>query len=291
MFQALKQIKHRMGRWRWLLGGRQTTADFYAEAIISIACRWEGEVQPLLTYTAMFDVLRQRQFNGSFWELGGGYSTILAPLSLGLSLNQIYSVDFNPDKYHRILNAKRNTHKFLSKINLMSQITVSLEQVEQGVNLICDRLEAFEADELHRTLTKYGYQTPMQNIGYVGWKSELLKDFWNHDAANVEKAFYENFDAMTGEGLCSQIAADRPQIDALFLDCGELSSVAEFVLLEPILQPGSFLLLHDIRYPKSIKNFLVATYLELCPDWEVIYTDFATQQGGMVAKRRENRGA
>jgi hypothetical protein len=289
MIQALKQIKHGMTRWRWLLGGRQTPADFYAESVISIACRWNGEVQPLLTYTAMFDVLRQRQFSGSFWELGGGYSTILAPLSLDLPLNQIYSVDFNLDKYHRILNSKRNTQKFLSKINLMSEITVSLEQVEQSLSLICDRLEAFETDELHRTLAKYGYQTPVQNIGHVGWKSELLNDFWGHDAANLEKSFYESFDAMTGARLCSQIVADRPQIDAFFLDRGELSSVAEFVLLEPILQPGSFLLLHDIRYPKSIKNFLVATYLELCPDWEVIYTDFATLQGGMVARRRETQ--
>ena len=273
------------------MGGRRTAADFYAESIISIACRWEGEVQPLLTYTAMFDVLRQRQFTGSFWELGGGYSTVLAPLSLGLPLQQIYSVDFNPAKYHRILNSKRNTQEFLQQINLMSEITVSLEQVELGVNLICDRLEAFDTESLQQALAKYGYQNPVQNGEHAGWKSKLLKDFWDHDAANVESAFYEDFDAMTGDRLCSQIAADRPQIDALFLDCGELSSVAEFVLLEPILQPGSFLLLHDIRYPKSIKNFLVATYLELCPDWEVIYTDFATQQGGMVARRRESRGA
>lgn len=288
MFQALRQIKHRMTYWQWLLGGRQTAADLYAESIISIACRWEGEVQPLLTYTAMFDVLRQRQFTGSFWELGGGYSTILAPLSLGLSTSQIYSVDFNPDKYHRILNSKRNTQKFLSKINLLSEMTVSLEQVENGLSLICDRLEAFDAECLQQALAKYGYQNPVQNVEHAGWKSRILKDFWDHGAAKVETVFYENFDAMTGEKLCSQIVADRPQIDALFLDCGELSSVAEFVLLEPILQPGSFLLLHDIRYPKSIKNFLVATYLELCPDWEVIYTDLATKQGGLVAIRLEN---
>ena len=93
---------------------------------------------------------------------------------------------------------------------------------------------------------------------------------------------------MTGPKLCSEIAADGPAVDALFLDCGELSSVAEFVLLEPILQVGGYLLPHDIRYPKSIKNFLVATYLELSLDWQVLYSELASPQGGMVAVRREN---
>jgi hypothetical protein len=58
----------------------------------------------------MFDVLQQRRFEGSFWELGGGYySTVLAPLSIGPAWDQIYSVDFNPDKYHRIFNSRKHT--------------------------------------------------------------------------------------------------------------------------------------------------------------------------------------
>ena len=93
---------------------------------------------------------------------------------------------------------------------------------------------------------------------------------------------------MTGPKLCSEIVADGPAVDALFLDCGELSSVVEFALLEPTLPAGGYLLLHDIRYPKSIKNFLVATYLELSLDWEVLYSDLVSPQGGMVAIRREN---
>ena len=189
MIQALKQLKHRMIRTRWLVGGRQTPEDFYAESIISIACRWDGEVQPLLTYTAMFDVLRQRCFKGSFWELGGGYSTVLAPLSLGLAWDQIYSVNFNPDKYHRILNSRKHTNSFLSKINLMSQITVSFEQVEHSVNLICDRLGAFEVEDLQQAFAKYGYQMPVQDIGGGDWKSKLLKDFWGHIGANSETGF------------------------------------------------------------------------------------------------------
>jgi hypothetical protein len=88
---------------------------------------------------------------------------------------------------------------------------------------------------------------------------------------------------MTGPKLCSEIAADGPAVDGLSLDCGELSSVAEFSLLEPILPIGGYLLLHDIRYPKPIKNFLMAAYLELSSDWEGIYTDLATPHGRWLA--------
>jgi hypothetical protein len=146
---------------------------------------------------------------------------VLAPLSLGLAWDQIYSVDFNPDKYHRILNSRKHAKSFLSKINLMSKITVSLEQIEHSVNLICDRLGALEVESSQQALTKYEYQIPMQDIGAGEWKSKILRDFWAHIGVNSERKFYDRFDAITEPELCSEIAADGPEVDALFLNCGE----------------------------------------------------------------------
>ena len=51
----------------------------------------------------------------------------------------------------------------------------------------------------------------------------------------------------------------------------------------PTMKCGSYALLHDIYYPKSIKNFLVAIYLELDDSWEILYLDNASPQGGLVA--------
>ena len=74
-------------------------------------------------------------------------------------------------------------------------------------------------------------------------------------------------------------------IDAVFLDCGEASSLAEFIALENSLLSGSYVLLHDIHFPKSIKNFLLATLLSLDPAWEILYQDSISKQGGMVARK------
>ena len=100
-----------------------------------------------------------------------------------------------------------------------------------------------------------------------------------------EIAFYREFDAITGERECSRIAASELQIDAVFLDCGEASSLAEFLALEHRLESGSYVLLHDIYFPKSIKNFLLGALLTLDSDWEILYQDNISKQGGLVAKK------
>ena len=129
ILRYLKRLSiHRIHYWKWIFGNRKTPQDFYAEATVSIAARWEGEIDPLLTYTGMFDKLRQRKFSGSFWELGGGYSTILAPLSLRIPMSSIHSIDFDPMKYHRILNNRANSKKFLSQINLYPKLQLALSR-------------------------------------------------------------------------------------------------------------------------------------------------------------------
>ena len=74
----------------------------------------------------------------------------------------------------------------------------------------------------------------------------------------------------------------------MFLDCGEISSTAEFTILEPLLPVGGYILLHDIYFPKSIKNYLVATFLKLSENWDVIYIDRISSQGGLVAKKNRS---
>jgi len=59
--------------------------------------------------------------------------------------------------------------------------------------------------------------------------------------------------------------------------------LAEFIALEGSLIAGSYILLHDIYFPKSVKNFLLATLLCLDPAYEILYQDSVSQQGGLVA--------
>ena len=290
MIEVLKNIKRRLVHysyyWSWILGGRKTAQDFYAESIVSIAARWEGEIDPMLTYTAMYDVLRQRGFNGSFWELGGGYSTILAPLSLRLPTSLIHSVDFNPSKYRRILNSPSVSRTFLDNINLYYEITVSFEEVQDALDKISRRLCQYPVESVKMALRSYAGHT-FDICNDSDQIASLAVDTFNqHPHAKEEYAFYTSFNALEGKKLCSRLVDEKRKMDALFLDCGELSSVAEFVLLESQVPEGGYILLHDIYYPKSIKNYLVAAFLELSEEWDVVYRDKASPQGGLVAVRR-----
>ena len=281
-----KWIVHLAYYMRWIFGKRKTLPDFYAESIISVAARWGGEIDPILTYTAMYDVLRQRGFSGSFWELGGGYSTILAPMCLRLPASSIHSVDFNPIKYDRILNRRSTSRTFLSSINLYSEITVSLTQVEFALSEVSRRLCMHPLDNVKGALSIYAGSVFEDCTEIEQVAKEVVKTFNEHPHFREERFFYSKFEAVQGEKLCSHLVKNKVQMDALFLDCGELSSVAEFVMMEPLVPVGGYILLHDIFYPKSIKNYLVASVIELSSEWEILYRDTISSQGGLVAVRK-----
>lgn len=280
----LRYLKHRAKILFSFAKTNHDILDYWAQSIISIAGRWKGEVDPVLTYTAMFDVLRQRGFSGSFWELGGGYSTILAPLLLRKKLRTINSIDFNPDKYDRILNSVRLKRKFCRSINLISDITVSLEQVKLSVEAMVQEICIYPKKEIFHALTKFVSKEhmPTKDKNLKDW---LIKTFLEHPHYKEELKFYNHFDAITGEKLCSSLVYKNTKIDALFLDCGEISSIAEFCILRHQMTPRSYILLHDIYYPKSIKNYLVGTLLILDESWELLYIDSVSAQGGCVFQK------
>ena len=60
----MKLSIHFLIYWRWVFAKKSTPQDYYAEAMISVAARWEGEIAPILTYTGMFDK-GKRKDNGA----------------------------------------------------------------------------------------------------------------------------------------------------------------------------------------------------------------------------------
>ena len=271
----------------WSLSKKNSPLDFFGEAMTSIAGRWHSEFETLTTYYALFDVLRQRKFTGSFFELGGGYSTILSRKIFNENLVKITSIDFFPAKYNRILNSKKNTTEFLKTIESINEITVSFEQVERSLIEIVDRLLGYSPEILLDNISKFindnscldEFRALIMQENNDGICLKIIE----HEGFRSEIDFYKDFNALTGDGACSKICASQTPIDAVFFDCGEASSMAEFIELEKCLKPGSYILLHDIFFPKSIKNFLLATLLSLDPGWEVLYVDNASKQGGLVA--------
>ena len=288
MIILLRTLLHRIRLLKWAVLPRSTALDFYGEAIKSVAGRWNTELGPVTTYHALFDVLRQNNFSGNLTEIGGGYSTVLAKTLFDSSEVKITSIDAYPQKYYRILNSKNNTRNFLSSINSINSITVSLDDVRKALPEIVGRLMEYEPSALKDALTQFvSDKEVLESICLdVDRKnlSALCNLFLDHDSFKLDIAFYEKFGALTGDWACKDLAKENKVIDCLFLDCGEVSSLAEFLILEKNLKSGSYLLLHDIYFPKSIKNFFLAALLTLDDRWSILYVDTVSTQGGLVAR-------
>ena len=289
MLLLIRLFLHRMRLFIWGISPKVTSLDFYGESIRSISGRWETELGPVTTYHALFDVLRQNNFSGNFVELGGGYSTVLATTIFDTRRVRITSIDAFPEKYYRILNSRKNTRLFLRSIDAINEITVSLDEVRKALPVIVDRIIEYDTDDVERSLKSFVLdEAILERLVFflkAGDVNSISNVYLEHHAFEADVGFYEHFDALLGDWACKRIADSKIAIDALFLDCGEASSLAEFLALEGNLRLGSYILLHDIYYPKSIKNFFLATLLTLDPNWEILYRDGVSTQGGLVARK------
>lgn len=88
----------------------------------------------------------------------------------------------------------------------------------------------------------------------------------------------------TGVSLLSSVLKEN-EVNAVFLDSGEFSSLLEWEIVESHVSSGTYVILHDIFFPKSFKNWLVCSSIALNPAWQVMYIDRSTPQGLMVARK------
>lgn len=284
----IRQLMHKLRIYAWLFKSRQAPLDYLSEAWISIAARWNTELNPMLSYTSMFDILRQEKFKGHFLELGGGYSTILLQNMLDMKNITLISVDLNPSKYDRILNSVYARNKFLKTIENIRQPTVSLDEVFLGLEYLRLKLAKIDKEKVYQSLKSFVHD--QDNIikeildSIYSDNGQALKQFIEtHQNYTTDLKFYQITNTEHGSAYCANIAKKKIQLDAVFFDCGEISSIGEWSLLENQIRVGGYALFHDIYYPKSIKNFLIVTYINLSEQWKILYQDKISPQGGIVA--------
>jgi len=106
--------------------------------------------------------------------------------------------------------------------------------------------------------------------------SRLLPQHWEADA---------RFCAPQGPTALDRVLAEADTFDAVFYDCGEFSTLAEWTLTSGRIRPGGLAIFHDVHFPKSVKSFLLCALLAASPDWDVLYHDTTTPQGLLVARR------
>jgi len=123
--------------------------------------------------------------------------------------------------------------------------------------------------------------------GALRFDRRLLDLFSINNDFNNETAWLQSAAQRTRVGLVEELARRESGWDFIFFDSGEFASLPEWELLRQTVAPGGLVALHDIFFPKSLKNALVAAYLMVSPDWDVILIDDRTRQGLLVAKKNE----
>jgi hypothetical protein len=281
-----KLIKHSLILFSYKWTKKDTTLDVLAEAFQGVAARWTGEYEPLYTYLVMFDVLRQKNVTGYGLEIGGGYSTILLAEYGAKKKIRVQSIDVNPDKYLRIIPSRGGRRILFQNVERVDRLSVSFQEVRDAFgNELGKRIQKIGNERFHLNLG--GFITEGHSLIKKSLKdSTFLGNYLlSLPAIDEEREFYLRNNLIEGQGYCSRLRDLGRQFDFIFFDCGEYSSLAEWFALEGQIKLGGYAFLHDIYFPKSIKNFIVAAIIASSEEWEVVYIDRYSSQGGLVAKR------
>jgi hypothetical protein len=86
------------------------------------------------------------------------------------------------------------------------------------------------------------------------------------------------------QGLLEEVMVGD-NINVVFLDSGEFSSLPEWEIVAKHLRIGGYVILHDIFFPKSFKNWLVCSSIMANSAYKTMYIDRSTPQGLMVAQK------
>lgn len=236
-------------------------------------------------------------------EIGGGQSTYLLSHLASRSNFKLCTIDKNPLAIKNKLRSLSITEDVVSNINFIKGFSLSsdtikdfykkkaikigsfsyfdtLKNSEEFINISLDsrkkekvisalNLKSFNYREILKS------QVGKENIPY-----ELLKLYrTNNDELS------ENIDNDNHSQSCLETCIKEIKPEAIFLDGGEFTSILEWNLVFDYQKKGDYVILHDIYFPKSIKNWLVASSIKADKHYEILFIDKTTPQGFLVAQR------
>ena len=277
--------------------------DYQLNSIIGALYKQLSETDPsefdvLNQYIQLLNYLRQIPGECVGLELGSGVSTVLLGKLISERGGILYSVDYDRERMPRLLGGATVRH--LSKyVRFLTGSTVTAES-----------LKTVYFDEQYRSASTLANITPssLQRFirEYRGNYHELLPRARRDSVAEISQLFFRNGsftvpveilnrDRLLDEinrvaaqdvtGVLNELLEDGVLFDFVFFDSGEHSSLAEWLCLKEHVKAGGLIALHDIYYPKSAKNFIVAADVSADPKYQIAYIDQTTPQGLLIARR------
>ena len=262
----------------------------------------QREQEVFLSYLRGFSILFFDPTVKNIVEIGGGQSTAIFALMAERFDCKINAIDMNPEA---IRNKVRNValcDKIFKNVNFLRGVSISRSDLDAYYQSNLDRIggtpfgQVIEvAGEFVDTSMDGRKETPvLKALNITSLDVPLLKESLLDNGKlpqsllDIYRTKDDEFDflttAETSNGLLIGIL-DQRETDAVFLDSGEFSSLPEWEIVSKKLRVGGYVILHDIFFPKSFKNWLVCASIMANPEWRLVYLDRSTPQGLMVAKR------
>ena len=238
-------------------------------------------------------------------EIGGGQSTyLLCHLANRLNFS-LSTIDMNPLSIKNKLKSLEITEDIIQKINFIKGYTISPNLInkfyeEEEIKIGKYKLEyvlKYSEEFIDISLDDRKVLNVCKALNLQSFNFEtILKTLSTHkkipkDLLDVYRTKYDEFnfsDEYKKISSCLEKSLKNLRPNAIFLDSGEFSSLLEWNLVYQFQQKGDYIILHDIFFPKSIKNWLVAASIKADPSYEILYIDRSTPQGFLIAMKKKN---
>lgn len=264
----------------------------------------ERERQVFLSYIRGFGLLILDPAVKKILEIGGGQSTtLLAALAQRLGW-RIITVDMNPDAIALKIRSQSVSDTTLENIHFCKGASISareigafyehelaviggvpfVEAIRAAGAFIETSMDARKVPRVTKALglDEFNAARVLARVREAKRLPPELLEVYRHPGDEFE---LHAGGSEYGHG-CIRDIMESDDIDAVFLDSGEFSSLPEWEIVESRLRPGGYVILHDIFFPKSLKNWLVCGAIMTHPAYETLYIDRSTPQGLMVAQKK-----
>ena len=229
-------------------------------------------------------------------EIGRGYSTMLLAF-LKKPETKMFSIDAKPIENYDIaepLGFIKNNVEFINGFTVTDAEIRSFYNGESKDNFLDTDASAIKKAILEYIRPSSGEYTQALglNASSNNFAGACLDKLFDGQKLRCMGALFPEiltremrYAETKGPGVLDGLLKKVDVFDSVFLDCGEFSSMIEWMKVKDQIRKHGLAIFHDIYFPKSVKNFLICAAVRASKDWEILYQDATTPQGLIIARR------
>ena len=236
-------------------------------------------------------------------ELGAGQSTIIWGYLANRLGWEIHCIDMNPAAMKTKIRDSNIPENILDRVQFYTGVTLPATYIKSYYQTYHPTIAGVPLTELVAHASQYintshdsrKVQNVIDTLSLSHFSPQVISSIIPDHNLSLWKLIdiyrtpfdelSERYKELQPEPLLKKLIR-KNKYDIIFLDSGEFSSLPEFDLLSKYILPGTYLVLHDILFPKSFKNWLVAAAISSSPDFEILHQDFSLPQGLLIAIKK-----